>query len=135
MQLRSISSFACAFGLALAIFGSAGVATAAGVMRITEWMYNGDEFIEFTNVGDASIDLKGWSFDDDSRLAGTVSLSAFGLVDVGESVILSEFDAVTFRAAGVWICVGRRHRRATRTTSAAPTRSTSTTRAMCSSIG
>jgi predicted extracellular nuclease len=99
MQLRSISSCTRAFGLALAIFGSAGVASASGVMRITEWMYNGDEFIEFSNVGDDSIDLTGWSFDDDSRLAGTVSLSAFGLVDVGESVVLSEFDAVTFRAA------------------------------------
>jgi predicted extracellular nuclease len=99
MQLRSICSFTRAFGLAVAIFGSAGVASAAGVMRITEWMYNGDEFIEFTNVGDDSIDLTGWSFDDDSRLPGTVSLSAFGLVDVGESVILSESDAVTFRAA------------------------------------
>lgn len=98
MQLRSISSFACAFGMSLAIFGSTGTASAAGVMRITEWMYNGDEFIEFTNVGDASIDLTGWSFDDNSRLAGSVSLSAFGLVGAGESVILSEFDAATFRA-------------------------------------
>lgn len=96
MQLRSISSFA--FGLSLVIFSSAGTASAAGVMRITEWMYNGDEFIEFTNVGDASIDLTGWSFDDNSRAPGSVSLSAFGLVGAGESVILSEFDAATFRA-------------------------------------
>lgn len=99
MQLRSISSFTGALGLSLAIFGSAGSASAAGVMRITEWMYNGDEFIEFTNVGDASIDLTGWSFDDDSRLAGTVSLSAFGLVDAGESVILAEVSESLFRSS------------------------------------
>lgn len=98
MQLRSISSSACALGLSLAILGPVGAASALGVMRITEWMYNGDEFIEFTNVGDASVDMTGWSFDDNSRAAGSVSLSAFGLVAVGESVILSEFDAVTFRA-------------------------------------
>lgn len=99
MQLRPVFSCACVFGVAVAIFASAGGASAAGVMRITEWMYNGDEFIEFTNVGDDSIDLTGWSFDDDSRLAGTVPLSAFGLVDAGESVVLAELDAVTFRAA------------------------------------
>jgi hypothetical protein len=99
MQLRSISSFAGVLGLSVAILGSAGSASAAGIMRITEWMYNGDEFIEFTNVGDDSIDLTGWSFDDDSRLAGTVSLSAFGLVGAGESVILAEVSESLFRSS------------------------------------
>ncbi len=99
MQLRSISSFASVLGLSFAIFGSAGSASAAGIMRVTEWMYNGDEFIEFTNVGDDSIDLTGWSFDDDSRLAGTVSLSSFGLVAAGESVILAEVSDVLFRSS------------------------------------
>ena len=55
MPLRSVPSFACTFGRALAILGSAGVASAAGVMRITEWMDHGDECIEFTNIGDDSI--------------------------------------------------------------------------------
>ena len=99
MQLRSISMFAGALGLSFSLLGPAGSASAAGVMRITEWMYNGDEFIEFTNVGDASIDLTGWSFDDDSRLAGTVSLSAFGVVAAGESVILSEVSESLFRTS------------------------------------
>ncbi len=99
MQLRSILSFACAVVSSLAIVGSAGTASAAGVMRITEWMYSGDEFIEFSNVGDDSIDLTGWSYDDDSRLAGTVSLSAFGIVNAGEIVILSESAATAFRTA------------------------------------
>ena len=53
-------------------------AQAASPVAITEWMYNGSEFIEFTNLSGAALDLTGWSFDDDSRTAGTVSLSDFG---------------------------------------------------------
>lgn len=60
---------------------------------------NGGEFIEFTNVGDAAINLSGWSFDDNSRAPGSVSLSAFGSVAVGQSVILSESAAALFRTA------------------------------------
>lgn len=73
-------------------------AHAASTVAITEWMYNGSEFIEFTNLSGSAIDLSGWSFDDDSRIAGTVSLSAFGTVAAGESFILSEDDDATFRA-------------------------------------
>lgn len=73
-------------------------AHAASSVAITEWMYNGSEFIEFTNLSGAAIDLTGWSFDDDSRTAGTVSLSGFGTLAAGETVILAEADAATFRA-------------------------------------
>ena len=73
-------------------------AHAASPVAITEWMYNGSEFIEFTNLSGAAIDLSGWSFDDDSRTAGTVSLSGFGTLAAGEVVILAEDDAATFRA-------------------------------------
>lgn len=68
-------------------------------MRITEWMYSGlgGEFIEFTNMGDTPIDLTGWSMDDDHALAGTFDLSAFGIVQAGESVIVTETVASTFR--------------------------------------
>lgn len=73
----------------------------AGI-EITEWMYSpvggGGEFIEFTNTGAAAVDFSGWSLDDDSRLAGTVDLSAFGVVAPGESVILTEIAAADFRA-------------------------------------
>lgn len=80
---------------------SAAPASAANIYNvyITEWMYNGDEFIEFTNLGPTAVDFTGWSFDDDSRAAGTVSLSAFGIVESGKSVILSEADAATFIAS------------------------------------
>jgi hypothetical protein len=71
-----------------------------GAMRITEYMYSGanGEFVEFTNVGSTAIDMTGWSFDDNSNTAGSFDLSAFGMVQAGESVILTEADAATFRA-------------------------------------
>jgi len=74
---------------------------AQATMRITEWLYSGNdgEFIEFTNVGAAPIDMTGWSFDDDSRLPGTVSLSGFGVVAPGASVILTENPDIVFRAS------------------------------------
>jgi hypothetical protein len=75
--------------------------TVAGAMRITEFMYNssgtGGEYVEFTNIGGTAVDMSGWSFDDNSRLAGSQSLSAFGTVQPGESVIITELSAATFR--------------------------------------
>lgn len=84
----------------IALFAAAGAANAG--MRITEYMYqgNGDEFVEFTNLSGAAIDMTGWSFDDDSRIPGVLDLSAFGIVAAGESVVISEVDADTFRA--IW---------------------------------
>ncbi len=76
---------------------------AAGQVRITEYEYSGNgaaaEFVEFTNIGTASVDLTGWSYDDSSRVPGTTDLSAFGSVAAGESVILCEAEAATFIAA------------------------------------
>ena len=68
---------------------------------ITEYMYSGapGEFIEFTNIGSTAVDMTNWSFDDDSQTPGTQSLSAFGVVQPGESVILTEATAATFRNA------------------------------------
>jgi hypothetical protein len=82
--------------VASALFATSVAAQAS--VYITEWMYNGDEFIEFTNRGPAPVDFTGWSYDDDSRTPGAVSLSAFGTVAAGESVILAESSAAAFRA-------------------------------------
>lgn len=80
--------------LAMALAGS----TAKGVgIQITEWMYNGSEFVELTNTSASAIDMTGWSFDDNTRIAGSFLLSDFGSVGPGESVIISEVDAGTFR--------------------------------------
>ncbi len=74
-------------------------------MLITEWMYNGSgtgsigEFVEFTNFGPTAIDMTGWSFDDDSRTPGSQSLSAFGTIASGESVILTDSTAAAFRTS------------------------------------
>ncbi len=73
-------------------------------VEITEWMYSGPggEFIEFTNLGPAPVDLTGWVYDDDSRLAtvaaGGFDISAFGVLAPGESVVLTESSASAFRA-------------------------------------
>lgn len=93
---RALAS--CALGL-----GAAAAHAADGGIQITEWMYNGNgatgEYIEFTNLGASAIDFTGWSFDDDSRSPGVTSLSGFGLVAAGQSVLLTEAAAADFRAA------------------------------------
>jgi len=68
-------------------------------MYITEYAYKAEagEYVEFTNLGGAPIDLTGWSYDDDSRLPGVLDLSAFGVVQPGESVIITETLADVFR--------------------------------------
>ncbi|OYY92512.1 MAG: PEP-CTERM sorting domain-containing protein [Hydrogenophilales bacterium 28-61-23] len=91
--------------LLLATLLSAGLVNAAQAdIRITEWMYNpaatSGEFIEFTNMGNSAVDFTGWSFDDNSRTPGSQSLSAFGIVQAGESVILTETTDAFFR--GQW---------------------------------
>jgi len=80
-----------------AVLATAGAAQAN--IRITEWMYSGGlaEFWELTNVGNARIDLTGWSFDDDSATPGTVSLTGFGFVAPGESIVITEVTDAEFR--------------------------------------
>jgi len=78
------------------------VSAAQAQMRITEWMYNGaptsniGEFVEFTNIGSSAIDMTGWSFDDNTRTAGSQDLSAFGTVNPGESVLFTDDTAASF---------------------------------------
>jgi len=75
-------------------------ATVNAQMRITEYMYKGTggEFVELTNIGLSAINLSGWSYDDDSRIPGIFSLTGFGLVQSGESVVFTESSASTFRS-------------------------------------
>ncbi len=83
------------------------VTSIGGRLRITEFMYQGanGEFVEFTNVGDQPVDLAGWSFSDSARAPGAVPLGAYGVVQAGESVILTETPAADFRTA--WgLCSG-----------------------------
>lgn len=80
--------------------------TAYAQIRITEWMYNGattptniGEFVELTNIGGTSVDMTGWSFDDDSRTPGSQPLGSFGVVAPYESVVLTDMTASQFRTA------------------------------------
>ena len=84
----------CALGLSMAIPASA-------QMRITEWMYSGDsgEFVEFTNLSGSAVDMTGWSMDDNGATPGAFDLSAFGVVQPGESVVVTEATEAAFRAA------------------------------------
>jgi hypothetical protein len=70
-------------------------------LRITEWMYAGagGEFIELTNLGAHAIDSSGWSIDDSNATAGAFPLGGLGVVQPGESVIITESTAASFRAA------------------------------------
>jgi hypothetical protein len=89
----------------------AGVNSARASMSITEWMYNGlnpgptppgggsfGEFVQFTNTGATSLDMTGWSFDDNSETAGSESLTAFGMVAPGESVIFTDDPVADFQS-------------------------------------
>jgi predicted extracellular nuclease len=70
-------------------------------MRISEWMYSGGngEFIEFTNMGGAPVNTAGWAYSDSDQGANDLDISAFGIVQPGESVILTETADAAFRTA------------------------------------
>ncbi|MCX8053211.1 MAG: lamin tail domain-containing protein, partial [Armatimonadetes bacterium] len=109
--MKRLKMLAAVFAAVLGIVGAANAR-----IEITEWMYvgYGSEFVEFTNVGSTPIDMTGWSFDDDSRTPGSWSLSGFGIVAPGQSVLLIEGSAATFRsqwnlAASVKIVDGNTH--------------------------
>ncbi len=70
-------------------------------MCITEWMYSGDsgEFIEFTNLSDVAVDMTDWSMDDNGATRA-FDLSAFGVIQPGESVIVTEAAEAAFRPRG-----------------------------------
>lgn len=67
-------------------------------LKITEFMYkgNGHEFFELTNLGHAPIDMTDWSYDDESQNPDTVDLTDLGIIEPGESVILTTDDEEDF---------------------------------------
>jgi len=92
MSKQMVSMVALATGLSFA-------SSAMGAVRITEWMYSDQEFIEITNTGLSAIDLTGWSFDDSTRTPGSFAIGSLGVLAAGESAIISESSAADFRAA------------------------------------
>jgi predicted extracellular nuclease len=100
------------FATAAICCAALGANSAQAEIRITEWMYQGapapavppeaGEFIELTNVGPAAVDMTGWSYDDSSNQPGPIDsldLSAFGIVQPGESVLITDWGAALFAAA------------------------------------
>ncbi|MFC6340850.1 lamin tail domain-containing protein [Nocardioides hankookensis] len=95
-------------------FGSPGTSTLGGydaalnnspdgLMRITEWEYDGSEYFELTNVGSVPQDMTGWSYSDSTRTpapaTASLDLSGFGTVAAGESVVVADVSAPDFRTA------------------------------------
>ena len=82
---------------------AAPVAVPAPAIRITEFSYQlrdfvtEHEFVELTNVGTTPVNMTGWSFDDVDAIPGQFSLSGFGTVAVGESVIITSATPEDFR--------------------------------------
>jgi hypothetical protein len=70
-------------------------------IRITEYMYTGanGEYVEFTNLGDETVDMAGWSFADENGSPGDFDLSVIGFVAPGDSFIITAEPALTFRDA------------------------------------
>jgi len=83
---------------------SAANAVTGGRIVITEWMYksaasSGDgEFAEFTNTGDAPVDLTGWTFDNSTRNVAALSLTSLGTIQAGESFLVTDEDPAAFRS-------------------------------------
>ncbi len=83
-------------------------ATTGGELRITEFAYGGlatgaaggdGEYAELTNIGDAPVDLSGWTYDNKAATPATaLPLAALGTVAPGESVIVTDLSAAEFRA-------------------------------------
>jgi predicted extracellular nuclease len=73
--------------------------TARADVFITEWMYSAavGEYVELSNIGPSSVDMTGWSYRDDDISHTPESLSGFGTIAPGESVILTEATAAAFR--------------------------------------
>lgn len=69
-------------------------------IRITEYMYNGaaGEFVELTNLGAVAVNLAGWSLTDELALPFDIDLTPLGLIQPGQSVVITEFLTSTFAA-------------------------------------
>lgn len=71
-------------------------------VKITEFMYQGAssgnrEFFELTNISNSSIDISGWSYNDDNTNNPVNFGSSFGVLAANESIILTEMSAADFR--------------------------------------
>jgi hypothetical protein len=79
-------------------------------VRITEFMSEGQgltgpgsganrqrEFFELTNLGPAPVDISAWSYNDDNPNDPHLFGALFGVIQAGESIILTQMTAADFR--------------------------------------
>lgn len=88
--------------VAVCLIAASTQAPSRAAILITEWMYNpvgatSGEFVEITNTGAAAVNMNTFSFDDASRVSGSLSLSSLGSLAAGESAIITELSAAAFR--------------------------------------
>lgn len=78
-------------------FGLSGAVT----LQITEYMYSGNhgEFVELTNRSSQPIDLTGWSLKDDQINLVGFSLTPAGVLQPGETLVITENVEAAFRSA------------------------------------
>lgn len=84
-------------GLTSVVTAPAAQAAGGGEIRITEWAYDTSEFSEYTNVGDAAVDLTGWSWSDSPATPGVLDLTPLGTILPGESFVLTDTTPDAFR--------------------------------------
>jgi hypothetical protein len=70
-------------------------------IQITEWMYSGNhgEFVELTNRSATAVDLSNWVLKDDNLALPGLPLTALGVIQPGEAVVITDADAAAFRSA------------------------------------
>jgi hypothetical protein len=87
-------TFRTLLGIALLI----GVSSLRADILVTEVMSNSlhpsdstanDDWFELTNTGLSSIDITGWSWDDDSHTAGSAAFGSLTSIGAGQSVIIT----------------------------------------------
>ncbi len=97
-----------AFFLAAALFSVA--CAEAQTVRITEFMSEGQgltgqgtganrqrEFFELTNLGDATVDITNWSYNDSNANDPHLFGASFGILQPHESIILTQMTVANFR--------------------------------------
>jgi uncharacterized protein (TIGR03382 family) len=89
------------FSLVALVAGMA-ASHASAAVYITEFLSNtagggNFEYVEFTNLGNSPVNMAGWSETDSDDDPGTHILDGLGILDPGESGILTEADPNAFR--------------------------------------
>jgi hypothetical protein len=90
------------FSALLAVAAIIAPTAAQADLRITEFMYQGTssgnrEFLELTNISSGSLDITGWSYNDNDPNNPVAFGNSFDLLAANESIILTEMSATDFR--------------------------------------